>query len=198
MGTVASVTTLVAVPTMSAPALAAQDFDDTAHQQTGWPAPVDVDAKLFALWRERQAALVAIAATSAAATAAELQLSTQKRARISERRMAKLSTLERQHEAACDRFTAIQGEIKELSPATPNVIAGVVLDEIYHEAVSVHERLTFPQNGTLVLAEAVLTALRPQLRGPIAEAVGELLDNPDKPIGEMSFHRYLLRDVVAA
>jgi hypothetical protein len=103
-----------------------------------------------------------------------------------EEHKAGVQKLNRLYERAADRFLDIEDKILKLRPFTPNVIAASVLIDLHHECRE-RECAEIPVNGTLTLAQHVLMGLRQQLDGVIAARVGELLDNPSKPIGQMAF-----------
>lgn len=117
-------------------------------------------------------------------TQALAALSRRLRDQTAEEKKLGLPNLERAADAAWEKQRDIEDEIKRLSPSTPHLIAALTLMEI---AYCGDDKLEFPKDGTLQLAELVLLSLRPHLIGPLGEAVGEFLDNPSKSVSEMSF-----------
>ena len=106
-----------------------------------------------------------------------------RRAQKQEARKVGLPALERAHERTMDLVLDLENEILSLAPATPHTVAASVLIDLRHEC-RVGESFDYPGGGALIIAERVLRALRPQLRGTIAAVAGELLDNPATPIEE--------------
>lgn len=112
-------------------------------------------------------------------------IAVRRREQSREERKAGLPALEPISERATERVLDIEQEILSLSPSTVHTVAAAVLIDLCHECC-VDECVDRPSTGTLIVAARVLRALRPQLRGAIASVAGEMLDNPSKPIGEMS------------
>lgn len=152
------------------------------------------DARLFALWQRRREAAAAARAAEARYLAAEQQLPPWARPGVipfdrrqaeAEQAKVNLPALDAAFGAAGDRRHDLEDEIQQLQPATPNVLAALALITIARHCDG-DDMAQLPKDGMLILAIRLLDALRPALRGAIAEEAAELLDNPDKPICQMA------------
>jgi ribosomal protein S25 len=109
-----------------------------------------------------------------------------RRRQKAEERKVGLPELEKAIDATYERVEEVEAEIQKLSPSTPHLIAAMILIGVARVSLG-SESLDGRAGEPLHLARSLLTSLRPYLRGTIGAEVSELLDNPEKPIGEMAF-----------
>ena len=96
--------------------------------------------------------------------------------------------IERQLKATADAKFAIDDVLVDLpdDKGDPSVIAAKVLLAMRWEGVDIDQCSGWCDDNALALL-GVLRSLRPAITGALATHVGEMLDNPDRPFGELAF-----------